>query len=65
MTKRQKAIKLALELYRFSFQMKSEPKSAWGIYQSYTFYAPGKIFQFRNIFEIEEMAKKIVRGAKC
>jgi len=65
MTKRYRAMKLALQLHMFSQQMKKErSKSFWGM-QFYTFHAPGQIMYFRRITEIDQKVKQIARSAKC
>jgi len=61
MTKRQKTIKLSLELHGFYNQMKNDKSKYPGI-QLYNFYHCNGIFNFKKIEEIRQKAIQITRS---
>lgn len=65
MTKRYRAMKLALQLHQFARRMKEQRNDSWGAMVGYTFHAPGQILHFRRIADIEKKATEIARSAKC
>jgi hypothetical protein len=62
MTRRQKALRFALDLNRFINSIKND-KSSLGMVL-YTFHSPGRIDRFNNIKEIKELRSKVIRSAK-
>lgn len=64
MSKREKAMKLALTLYRCADQLEDHSKDAWGM-KFFTVHIPGKILRFNSIKEIRSMARKVtLEGTK-
>jgi hypothetical protein len=63
MTKRYRAMQLALTLNKFAKSIKEDSKDLWGL-QRYELHVPGKILYFKNVKEIESMIKRVIEEAK-
>lgn len=61
MTRRTKAMKLALDLNRFIVRIEATP--GWG-FTTYEFYSPSGTFHFERVQEMKKKVKQIIQSVK-